>query len=208
MEPENAPTTCQSSLLDPTNQDSLTQFILPNQTYISKTKVEIDSPATEGTLMQIASTYPESCTAAQSADWTAECQAEKDALSPTPVPPAIHGTVPGAVSAKYTFQNPPGAPGYQLSYTINCPALDPAMPGGEYNECKQDPTPTYEKIPGMDPQNGAYYDESGKYAGPPDNFVASCVASKQAICQLEKAKERADEIIKEFPAECQLKPVK
>lgn len=86
----------------------------------------------------------------------------------------------------------------QMTYNVTCTGP---------NNCQADNNPSYEPIPGFSAENGMYYDDSGNYAGPPTNFVESCMASKQSVCQLDKARLRAQQIINGFPEECSIEPV-
>ena len=184
---------CRTEDVDKTNQNVLSRYILPSETYIARTYTDEPSPVTQSTLMQIADTLAESCKAKDEAKWTSECQQEYEDLMPSD-DQSVSGAPPGTMIGTYNYNNPHGGPAMKMTYKITCSSAGPP--------CKTDDEPEFAHLPTIDENHGLYWDPTGKYRKPPADFVNSCKASKQAMCQLRDAAKIAQDITGRYREEC------
>lgn len=193
---------CQTTPVGDNVANALNMEMKADKTYISMEPVATFSPVPETDLMRIAEKYAGECANVGAGP----CQAEYDNLLPDPEPPAqanqvqtIGGPPPAATTYVFEIKNPPGGPGVILKYSFDC-AEDMEGPG---NHCGWPTIHDLNPNPAIGPDHGRYYDSTGRYDKPPDDFVDSCKSRKAAECQLKKAVEEAERLIQAARKECE-----
>ena len=143
----------------------------------------VDSPASEKTTLMLASQEMGGCASAGGS-----CAAEKAALMPKLKEKSVYPPS----SIQYTYYNPPGAPGKTVMIMVNAKtdgSVDTSMVSLSTSD-------------NITAEQGFYIDPSGNYEEPPADYVDSCKKQRQAQCALEKAAEKAQEIVDAYADEC------
>lgn len=175
--------------------DAVNSEMQPKKTYISTAPVAFFSPVTPGSLATLAATFAAEC----ANDGAGVCQKEYNDFLPKDYPPNVLGGPPPTRMDKYfEMDNPPGAPGMKLIWGIWCDGTDTSQVNCKLNTGD----PRFTILPSIGPNHGWYDDPTGQFKKPPDDFVKSCMARKQAECQLKKAQDKAQQIANAYKDAC------
>ncbi|HEY9745914.1 MAG TPA: TadE family protein [Oculatellaceae cyanobacterium] len=183
--------------------NALNSELKTEKTYISNKPVAFFSPVEPKTLIQISQEFEGACASAGAAI----CAKEYEDLLPDPPkdqPAALKSksaTPPDTVTYVYETKNPPGGPGTIVRYTFECSKAYFEQHG---NYCDSPRPAIGETVsnPDIGPDHGMYFDPTGKYEKPPDDFKDSCMSRKQAECMLEKGVAKANQIAAKYPDIC------